>query len=118
MARTDNPVRVRVDRVESDERRVRTPPRDVAVGWRSERVERSEEESGASDRAKRRLLEEGKTRGKQQKEEVYGEREEARKEVNGVQKREWEIEEKRESKRQLEEMRRAEFAKNIVTKDK
>ena len=55
---------------------------------------------------------------KQQKEEVYGEREEARKEVNGVQKREWEIEEKRESKRQLEEMRRAEFAKNIVTKDK
>ena len=82
-------------------------------------VERSEEESGASDRAKRRLLEEGETkRGKQQKEEVYGEREEARKEVNGVQKREWEIEEKRESKRQLEEMRRAEFAKNIVTKDK
>ncbi len=38
--------------------------------------------------------------------------------MNGVQKREWEIEEKRESKRQLEEMRRAEFAKNIVTKDK
>ena len=98
IARTDNPVRVRVDRVESDERRVRTPPRDVAVGWRSERVERSEEESGAStiapndgsskkedpqETTKRRIL-----RGKGRSSE----------EVNGVQKRSGKSKRKREQK--------------------